>query len=255
MTAIPNLKVPITVQTDTITPALRKAEREIAASAARMERIKGALSPALSAAGGGLLKPALAGLSATGLGTAGLGIGALAIPFAGAARALDSLESSSKGAGEALNEFSKTGKQTFTATSAQLVRLAELERSMTARATFGQSFAIGAAAGGPQAVSTLQGAGSIWNMAGAGLGGLFSAALGGGQSINEIVAAMQLAGARTETEGMRAQAALAFAQQQSREYLTDPRMQRGAGVGGPITPTGILRDIFGAVNRLGKAMF
>lgn len=252
MTAIPNLKVPITVQTDQVAPALRKAERDIAASAQRMSKIRAGITPALGAAGTGALGGLLGGLGSAGLGTAAVGIGALALPFAGAARALDSLESASKGAGAALDEFGRTGKQTFTATSAQLVRLAELERSMTARATFGQSFAIGAGAGGPQAVSTLQGAGSIWNMAGAGLGGLFSAALGGGQSINEIVAAMELAGAQTEAEGMRARAGLVFAEQQRRQ--SQQAFTAATGLSG-IGPVSLLKDLLGAVNQLGKAIF
>lgn len=246
MTAVPNVKVPITVQTDQVAPAMKKVEKEVSASANRIAKIRAAMQPTLGAAGAGPLGGLIGGLGGAGMGGAAVGLGAAILPFVAAGRALDTLESASKGAGAALEEFKKTGKQTFTGSVAMLEQLAAIEKQMAPRTTFGQAFAAGAAA--PGTVDALGGLSRVWNAAGAGLGGLASMATGSGISVNEIIAAMSLQMASNENDARRAQARLAFDQQQ--------RMATQAATGmtgfGPIS---ILRDIFGAVNGLGKAIF
>jgi len=223
MSAIPNLKIPITVQTDQIAPAMRKAEREVAASAQRMSRIRAAMQPALGVAGAGPLGALAGGLGAAGLGGAAIAVGAAVLPFAGAARALDTLESTTKGANAALEEFRKTGRQTFSGNVAMLQRLAEIEAQMKPRTTFGQAF--GAAAAGAN-MDTLQRGARVWNAIGAGLGTLLSAATGGGESISELVSQVELQLASNENEARRAYANLVFDQRRRVEA-----QQRGEGIG------------------------
>ncbi|MEY4093948.1 MAG: hypothetical protein RLZZ53_1147 [Acidobacteriota bacterium] len=246
MSAIPNLKVPITVQTDQVAPAMRKVEREVSASAARMSKIRAAMQPALGAAGAGPLGGLIGGLGASGLGGAAIGIGAAILPFAGASRALDTLESNTRGAGAALEEFRKTGKQTFTGSAVMLERLAAIEQRMTARTTFGQAFAAGAGTDGN--IGGLQTLGRVWNAAGAGLGGLVGSLTGQGTSVNEIIAQMQLQMASNEDEARRAQARFIF------DRMERERIQRQAGITG-MGPFSVARDLLGAVNRIGKAVF
>jgi hypothetical protein len=243
VSAIPNLKVPITVTTDQVAPAMKKAEREMTASAQRMSKIRAALQPSLGVAGAGPLGGLVGGLGAAGLGGAAIGIGAATLPFAGAARALDALESNTRGAGAALAEFRSTGKQTFTGSVAMLERLAEIESQMKPRTTFGQAFS--AAAAGDN-IGTLSTGARVWNAAGAGLGGLVGSLTGQGTSINEIIAQMQLQMAATEDEAQRARARLAFDEMKRREA-----QQAGSNIG----PIGMIGELFGAVNRIGKAIF
>lgn len=246
MTAVPNVNVPITVQTDQVAPAMKKVEKEVAASAGRISKIRAAMQPTLGAAGAGPLGGLIGGLGGAGLGGAAVGIGAAILPFVAASRAMDTLESASKGAAAALAEFKATGNQTFTGNVVMLERLAAIEKQITTRTTFGQAFAVGAAA--PGTVDTLGGLGRAWNAAGAGLGGLASAATGSGITVNEIIAAMSLQMATNENEARRAQARLIFDQQQRIAIQT-----RTGGLGAG--PVGTLRDLFGAVNRIGKAVF
>lgn len=245
MTALPNLNVPITVQTDQVAPAMKKVEQQVSASAARMSKIRAAMQPALGVAGAGPLGGLIGGLGASGLGGAAIGIGAATLPFAGAARALDSLESSTRGAGAALEEFRKTGKQTFTGSAAMLERLAAIESQMRPRTTFGQAF--GAAAAGENIGGLSTGA-RVWNAMGAGLGGLFGALGGQGTSVNEVIAEMQMQIASTEDEARRAQARLIF------DRMERQRIQQQAGITG-MGPFSVARDLLGAVNRIGKAVF
>jgi hypothetical protein len=245
MSAIPNLKVPITVQTDQVAPAMRKVEREVAASANRISKIRAAMTPALGAAGAGPLGGLLGGLGGAGLGGAAVGIGAGILPFAGAARALDSLESNTRGAGAALEEFRKTGKQTFTSNAAMLQQLAALEAQLKPRATFGQAF--GAAAAGDN-VAGLSTAARVWNAMGAGLGSLVGAATGQGTSINEVISQMQFQMAATEDEARRAQARLIFDQMQRRQTQQNFNITSNG-------PIGLTRELLGAVYRIGKAVF
>ena len=246
MSAIPNLKVPITVQTDQVAPAMRKVEREVAASANRISKIRAAMTPALGAAGAGPLGGLLGGLGGAGLGGAAAGIGALILPFAAAARTLDSLESNTKGATAALDEFRKTGKLTFTGNAVMLEQLAAIEAQMKPRTSFGQAFAVAAGAG--ESISPLSTMGRMWNAAGAGLGGLVGAATGQGTSINEIIAQMQLQMASTEDEARRAQARIVFDQMQRQQA------QQASGMTS-YGPIGLTRELLGAVYRIGKGLF
>lgn len=246
MSAIPNLKVPITVQTDQVAPAMRKVEREVAGSAARMSKIRAAMQPALGAAGAGPLGGLVGGLGASGLGGAAIGIGAAILPFAGASRALDALESNTRGAGAALEEFRKTGRQTFTGSAVMLEQLAAIEQRMTARTTFGQAFAAGAGTEGN--IGGLQTLGRVWNAAGAGLGGLAGAVTGQGTSVNEIISQMQLQMAANEDDARRAQARIAF------DRMQREQAQQAGGISS-YGPIGLGRELFGAVNRIGKAIF
>lgn len=155
MSAIPHLNIPLTVQTDQVAPAMKKAEREIKASTDRMSKIKGVLMPGLGAAGAGPLGGVLGG-SAGALGGGALAIGAIALPFLLASKAMDVLRGEVSGAGEALKQFRETGKQNFAPNAVLLQNLANMENRMANDSKLGivgttmAATSSGGAAGGPE---------------------------------------------------------------------------------------------------------
>jgi len=163
MSAIPHLNIPLTVQTNQVAPAMKKAEREIKASTERMSKIKAVLMPSLGAAGAGPLGGVLGGASGA-LGGGALAIAAIAIPFLAASKAMDTLRSEVSGAGEALKHFRETGKQNFAPNAVLLKSLADMESRLqndSKLGLIGTTFAAtsqGGTAGGPEmAARTLQG--------------------------------------------------------------------------------------------------
>lgn len=163
MSAIPHLNIPLTVQTDQVAPAMKKAEREIKSSTERMSKIKAVLMPGLGAAGAGPLGGVLGGASGA-LGGGALAIGAIALPFLAASKAMDTLRAQVQGAGEALKQFRETGKQNFAPNAVLLKNLADMESRLSQDSKLGlmgTTFAAtssGGTAGGPEMLArTLEG--------------------------------------------------------------------------------------------------
>lgn len=162
MSAIPHLNIPLTVQTDQVAPAMKKAEREIKASTDRMSKIKGVLMPGLGAAGAGPLGGVLGGATGA-LGGGALAIGAIALPFLAASKAMDTLRGEVSGAGEALKQFRETNKQNFAPNAVLLQNLANMENRMANDSKLGivgttmAATSSGGTAGGPEMLArTLQ---------------------------------------------------------------------------------------------------
>jgi len=123
MSAIPQLNIPVVVQTEQVAPALRKVEREVKASSERMAKARQALMPTMGALGAGPLGGMIGGL-----GMGGLGVGLAAAPFLAANKFMEQFAAQTKGASEAFKAFNETGAQTFAANSIILKRLAEMEK-------------------------------------------------------------------------------------------------------------------------------
>jgi len=154
MSALPTLNIPVVVNTEQVPAAMKKVEKTVADSAARIGKIRTAIMPGLGALGAGPVGGVLGGLGSLGggFGAAAIGIGMGLAPFLAASKMMSIFERESKGAGEALKQFNETGAQTFAANSAILRRLAEVE-TMTKRAgapSMAQAFTGAFAAGGAE---------------------------------------------------------------------------------------------------------
>jgi hypothetical protein len=134
--SLPKVHVPVVVTTEGVDKGLSDAERKIKASAKRMERTSAApsgASQALKAAGTSAL--GIGGFGAIGGAAGALGLGgvgaaaALSAPFAISSKLMETMNEATKGATKALEDFRKTGEQTFAANSVILERLAMLEKS------------------------------------------------------------------------------------------------------------------------------
>lgn len=166
---LPNLVIPVTVQTDDVDRGLTAVERKLRNSAAKMKRL-GTTAGAAGGAGGGLkaqqgtallggvgkLGPISGALG--GLGGAGLAMAAPLAMFGLAAQSVATMAAATKGAGEALELFQKTGEQTFTANSEYLKKLAALEsQSQIAAAGPGimEAFSIASARPGEEGMMSM----------------------------------------------------------------------------------------------------
>ena len=154
MSALPTLNIPVVVNSEQVPAAMKKVEKTVADSAARIGKIRTAIMPGLGALGAGPVGGVLGGLGSLGggFGAAAIGIGMGLAPFLAASKMMSIFERESKGAGEALKQFNETGAQTFAANSAILRRLAEVE-TMTKRAgapSMAQAFTGAFAAGGAE---------------------------------------------------------------------------------------------------------
>jgi hypothetical protein len=153
MSAIPQLNIPVVVQTDQVAPGLKKVERAVADSAKRMGDTAKKMAPALGIFGGGQLGTGISTLSNIGGigGTAAAGIGAIAIPMMALSRMAEEVANSAKGANAALEEFRKSGEQNFAANSAVLRILAGIETNLPSagknRLGIAASMAVGAGEG------------------------------------------------------------------------------------------------------------
>lgn len=123
MSAIPQLKIPITIQTAQVAPAMKQVEKTIADSSKRIAATRQALMPSLGALGAGPLGGMIGGL-----GTAGVGVGLAAAPFLAASKFMETFAAQTKGAGDALKQFNESGQQQFAANSVILKRLADMEQ-------------------------------------------------------------------------------------------------------------------------------
>ena len=139
-TKLPNLVIPVTVQTDGVDRGLTAVERKLRNSTAKMKRIAGESGGAPGGAAGFGLKASqstallggvgkLGPLSGAlgGLGAAGTALAAPLALFGMAAQSVQALAAATKGANEALVLFKQSGEQTFTSNSEYLRKLAALE--------------------------------------------------------------------------------------------------------------------------------
>ncbi len=140
MSAIPNLKIPITIVTKDVGPALAKVERDVAASAAKVSKINsgmgmgggggmGAAGKSLVAGGNAMLGGGPLGAMAMALGPFGAAIGGAAAGLLAANAVIDMFAESTKGAGAALDTFNAGGGQTMATNVVLLERLASLEKA------------------------------------------------------------------------------------------------------------------------------
>lgn len=164
---LPNLNIPVTVQTDGVDRGLSAVERKLRNSAAKMKRL-GAAAGAPTAPSGLSLKASqgtallggvgkLGALSGAlgGLGGAGLAMAAPLAMFGVAAQAVQQMAQMTKGATEALALFKQTGEQTFAVNSVVLERLAKMESGAQLAAQlpgYTEAFALGSARPGEQSM-------------------------------------------------------------------------------------------------------
>jgi len=130
MSALPNLNIGVTVNTEQVPKALKKVEQDVANTASRVGKLKAAIMPGLGALGAGPLGGVLGGAAGLGGGAmvaAGF-VGAFMAPMLAASKLQDALDAQAKGASNALEEFKKTGEQTSQLNSVLLERLASIER-------------------------------------------------------------------------------------------------------------------------------
>lgn len=130
MSALTTLNIPVTVHTDQVAPAMKKVEKTVADSAARIGKIKAAVMPGLGALGAGPLGGVLGGVAGTGtigMGIAGVGAAFMA-PILAATKLQDALDAQTRGASQAFQEYKKTGIQTAQINSVLLERLAAIEK-------------------------------------------------------------------------------------------------------------------------------
>lgn len=136
MPSLPKVHVPVVVTTEGVDKGLADAERKIRASAKRMERVSASPSPGGQALKAGATSAlGIGGFGAIGGAAAALGVGGaaaaagIAAPFIASAKLMQTMTEATKGATKALEDFRKTGEQTFAANSVILERLSMLEKS------------------------------------------------------------------------------------------------------------------------------
>lgn len=220
MTAITPLKIPITVNTTQVAPAMKSVEKTVANSAQRISQIRGAITPALGGLGLGQGASMLGGFTqlggGAGAGAAVLGAGALglAAPLKLSEIYLSKMAEASRGASEALKQFNETGRQQYAANSAILQQYAQLEQRAKGLAgdqtSLTGNFMVGASRGG--ATSFLDREAAIISEGWKGIGA-FLGTLAGGGSFREAALQEQLTGTMSETEAARIQTELAKARQ------------------------------------------
>lgn len=220
MTAITPLKIPITVNTSQVAPAMKGVEKTVADSAQRISKIRGAVTPALGGLGLGQGASMLGGFTQLGGGAgaaaavAGAGALGLAAPLKLSEMYLSKMAEASRGASEALKQFNETGQQQYAANSAILQQYAQLEQR--ARGLSGDqtsltgNFMVGASRGG--ATSFLDREAAIISEGWKGIGA-FLGTLAGGGSIREATLQEKLAGTMSESEAARIQTEIAKARQ------------------------------------------
>lgn len=220
MTAITPLKIPITVNTTQVAPAMKSVEKTVANSAQRISQIRGAITPALGGLGLGQGGSMLGGLTQLGGGMgAGAAVGGafaigMAAPFAASQKYFQAMASSSQGASDALTKFHETGQQTYAANSALLTQYASLEQRVKGLAgdqtSITGNFLAGAAGG--EATSWLDREMAVISEGWKGIGA-FIGTLAGGGSFKQASLQEQLTGTMSESEAMRLQTEIAKARQ------------------------------------------
>lgn len=136
MPSLPKVHVPVVVTTEGVDKGLSDAERKMRSSAKRMERMSATATPGTQALKAGATSAlGIGGFGAIGGAVGALGVGGaaasagLAAPFIASAKLFQTMNEAAKGATKALEDFRKTGEQTFAANSVILERLSALEKS------------------------------------------------------------------------------------------------------------------------------
>lgn len=218
---VTNLRIPVTVTTEGVDKGLAATERKIRNSAAKMKRL-GTTAQAPTAGGlGGALGPSkgtafLGGIGKLGplsglLGGMGAGGLAAAAPIAAISMAIQSVERLAQmtaGASEAMENFRRTGEQTFAANSVILSELARMEKGAQAAAKTMGFFEAATFAG---ARPGEKGMGEFWSeqlaRSGAGLGAVLSGkSFEEGKLLSELVNASEPRAKEIQAELRRAEA-------------------------------------------------
>jgi hypothetical protein len=233
MSALTTLNIPVTVHTDQVAPAMKKVEKTVADSAARIGKIKAAVMPGLGALGAGPLGSVLGGVAGTGtigMGIAGVGAAFMA-PILAATKLQDALNAQTKGAAQAFEEYKKTGMQTAQLNSVLLQRLATLEKQqaggqpMGFMAAFEQANISVANANIRTGVQSAEGIGGWWSKTGTEVGA-FLGSVAGGADIQEAFMEAKLS---TAGEGVARQTSAELEQYRRGNISQDDvRMMRPA---------------------------
>lgn len=149
MAKVPNIKVPVTIDASGVDGQLRRTERKLKDSQARMARARAAATPAFGALGGGALGGIAGGLGQLGFagGAAGAGLLAAAAPMLVTNRVIEAFAEATKGSTEALQKFRETGINATGINSAMLETLSALEnqsQKLAGGPTLSQAFLGGA---------------------------------------------------------------------------------------------------------------
>lgn len=222
MSALPTLNIPVTVQTAQVEPAMKKVEKTVADSAARIGKIKAAVMPGLGALGagpvGGVLG-GLAGMGPVGMGIAGVGAAFMA-PILAATKLQDALDAQTKGAAQAFEEYKKTGVQTAQLNAVLLERLANLEKQQAGGRPMGFMAAFEQANISVNQANFSEGMSNWWQKRSTETGAFVGALLGGG-TMTEAALEAQIS---TAGEGVA---------RQSKAELDRYRSLKQAGLVGP----------------------
>jgi hypothetical protein len=189
---VPTVKVPVTIDASGVEGQLRRTERRIKDSQARLAKARAAATPTLGALGGGALGGIAGGVGQLGLGGGAVGAGlmAAAAPLLLANRTIEAFAEATKGSTEALAKFRETGINATGINSALLETLSALEtqaqRAATGPTLF-QSF-LGGTGGEANALLT---AAETMKEGSLGLAAAFGA-LTSGKTLQEAFLALQL---------------------------------------------------------------
>ena len=222
MSALPTLNIPVVVNTEQVPAAMKKVEKTVSDSAARIGKIKAAVMPGLGALGAGPLGGVLGGVAGTGaigMGIAGVGAAFMA-PILAATKLQDALDAQTKGASQAFEEYKKTGVQTAQLNAVLLERLANLERQQAGGRPMGFMAAFEQANISVNQANFSEGMSNWWQKRATETGAFVGALLGGGTATEAALEAQ----ISTAGEGVA---------RQSKAELDRYRMLKQAGLVGP----------------------
>jgi hypothetical protein len=212
MTAITPLKIPITVNTSQVAPAMKQVEKTVANSAQRISQIRGAITPALGGLGLGQGASMLGGFTQLGGGAGGAAAagGALALgmaaPIVVANKYFETMANSTKGASDALRQFNETGRQQYAANSVVLQQYADIEQRAKQIMGSEMTSIVGnfmtTAAGGGAAPTRLEQELMVIKEGYKGISAFLGTLIGGG-SMREAGLQEQLTGTLSESEAQR----------------------------------------------------
>ena len=242
MSALPTLNIPVVVNTEQVPVAMKKVEKTVADSAARIGKIKTAVMPGLSALGAGPLGGVLGGLAGTG----GVGMGIAAVgaaftaPILAATKLQDALDAQTKGASQAFEEYKKTGVQTAQLNAVLLERLAGIEKQQAGGRPMGFLAAFQQANIAVNNATFSEGMSEWWQKRLTEMGAFFGTVVGGG-TVTEGALEAQIS---TAGQGVAAQAKKQLDEFRKLKALgmVGPQADVMVGPGGVFVPPSELRD-------------
>lgn len=191
MSALTTLNIPVVVNTEQVPAAMKKVEKTVADSAARIGKIKAAVMPGLGALGAGPLGGVLggvAGMGGAGMGIAGVGAAFMA-PILAANKLQDALDAQTKGASQAFEEYKKTGVQTAQLNAVLLERLAALEKQQAGGRPMGFFAAFAQANEAQNAMDFNESMATYWLKRFTETGAYLGSSLGGGTATESLLEA------------------------------------------------------------------